>query len=278
MKILKIILLLIFTLSIGGYIYLQSMTPSLDKDWAIDQQILAKIEFQDDWVFIKNIRNFEYSSTSEYIESYYDSTYKIDEINSVDYIIEPFWEIDGFAHTMLSFWFSDWRYLVVSAEIRKEVGESFHPVSGLLNKYEIVYIIGDEKDLIKLRANYRKDTVIMYPIKIQQHKIQELFISVIKRADTLSKNPEFYNTLTNTCSTSVLRHVNDVRAMNSKNIISWSKQILLPSHSDEIAYNLGLINTNLSLEDAREYYTINALSEKYWEDINYSKAIRKTIK
>jgi len=103
----------------------------------------------------------------------------------------------------------------------------------------------------------------LYPIKTTDKKLKELFISVLKRADELSKKPEFYNTLTNTCTTSIQEHVNFVRGNNNQSLINWSKLIFLPSHSDKIAFDLGLIDTEMNLEDAREYYKINDLSEKY---------------
>lgn len=274
----KYTLLWFAVLLLGIYIFLANMTPSLDKNWETDQKILTEVNIYEESIFLKNIRNFRYSDVDNYEIDYYDWEYELSEVESVDYIIEPFGDIDGFAHTMLSFGFSDGRYLSISAEIRKEVWEAFHPVSGLFNKYEIVYIIGDEEDLIKLRANYRKDTVILYPIKAEKEKIKQLFLSVMQRADTLSKEPEFYNSFTNTCTTSILSHVNLLRKENNKSPIEWWKKILLPSRSDEIAYNLWLINTELSLEQAREYYTINTLSweHKPWGD--YSKTIRKEIK
>jgi hypothetical protein len=112
---------------------------------------------------------------------------------------------------------------------------------------------------VKLRANYRKDDVIVYPIKTSQEKIHKLFISMLERADNLSKNPEFYNTVTQNCTTSILDHVNELR----EDKIPWTKEALLPSHSDKVIYDLGLINTELSLEEARKYYQINELSEQF---------------
>lgn len=255
--------------------YLSSMIPSLDKNWEEDQKILTDVSIDGGNISLKNIRSFRYRDFDDYEAWYYDADYSIDDVISVDYIIEPFGNIDGFAHTMLSFWFTWGRYLSVSAEIRKEVWELFHPISGLFNAYEIVYVIWDEEDLIKLRANYRKDTVILYPIKADKQQLQRLFISVMRRADTLSKYPEFYNTLTKTCTTSILDHINILRREDERSPLAWSKKIFLPSHSDEIAYDLWLIDTQLPLEQAREYYTINdlSMSHKPWE--NYSELIRK---
>jgi len=252
-----------------------SQTPSLYRDWTDTESILPWITFSWNIIKIENIRNFNYKSREDFVVNYYDSEYSLDDIESLYYIIEPFSDYDWPAHTMLSFWFSDWRYLTVSAELRKEKWEWFDPFLWIMNQFEMVYIIWDENDLVKLRANIRKDTVRMYPMNATKKQIKELFKSVLHRANKLTKEPEFYNTIYNTCTTSILKHVNTLR---DNKISSLDMKIILPSNSDKIAYNLGLINTELSLDEARKYYEINELSEKFWNDENYSKKIRKIIK
>lgn len=250
-------------------------TPSLDRNWIETDKILPEISFLDSSVSIKNVRNFKHISETESIAWYYDETYDLDKIESLYYIIEPFSDYDGPAHTMLSFWFSDWKYVVISAELRKEVGESFDPLLWILNQYEIMYMIWDENDLVKLRANIRKDIVRMYPMKAKEEQMQYLFTSMMIRADELNRKPEFYNTIYKTCTTSILSHVNQLRT-NKLSAVDF--KILLPSNSDKIAYDEWLIDTSLSLEEAREYYKINDLSIKYSDDKNYSKKIRRQRK
>ena len=252
-----------------------SQTPSLYRDWQTSESILPEITFNSWTIDIKNVRNFKYITDIQSIPNYYDETYDLEKLETLYYIIEPFSDYDWPAHTMLSFWFSDWKYVTISAEIRKEKWESFSPLMWILNQYEMVYIVWDENDLVKLRANYRKDVVRMYPIKTDKEKIVQLFQTALHRADKLTKEPEFYNTLWNTCTTSILKHVNALRAEK----ISWfDTKILLPSNSDKIAYDLWLIDTILNLDEARKYYKINELSEKYKNSENYSKMIRVEIK
>ena len=270
-RIFLIIAKTLLILLVLGLVWWFAQRPSLNRDWAVDQKIMPTISFDGNLVDVKNVRNFKYKTTEDYVAGYYDRTYDLDKIESVYYVIEPFSTKDGPAHTMLSFGFADNVYVAVSAEIRKEKGESFDPLKGMLNQYEIMYVIGDENDLIKLRANYRKDEVYMYPIKTSKENMQALFSSVMRRADKLSKQPEFYNTIWNTCATNILNHVNDLRSEK----ISWGKKILLPSHSDQVAYDAGLIDTSLLLPEARDYYRINQLSEAFANDPNYSKLIRR---
>ena len=252
-----------------------SHTPSLYRNWTQTESVLSDISFSWGLVSVKNVRNFEHISETKSIAAYYDSIYDIEKIESLYYIIEPFSDYDWPAHTMLSFGFSNGQYVTVSAEVRKEKWESFDALKWIMNQYEIVYIVGDENDLIKLRANIRKDIVRLYPMDTSKEQMQELFIAVMHRADKLSKEPEFYNTFWNTCATSILWHVN---ALRDNNISGFDMKILLPSNSDKIAYSLDLIDTNLSLVEARDYYKINDLSQEFANAEDYSLKIRKERK
>jgi hypothetical protein len=272
---LSIFLIIVFIFFVIKLIILLSRKPSLNRKWSKDQEILPEINFISDKIEIKNMRNFSYTSINDYAINYYSQTFDLNNIKNLYFIIEPFSKYDGPAHTMFSFWFRDGSNIVFSAEIRKKIREpELTPFKWITRKYEIVYMIWNENDFIKLRANYRKDQVIMYPIKTPQEKIKKLFISMLNRADQLSKKPEFYNTITQNCTTTLLDHVNELREEK----IPWSKEALFPSHSDKIIYDLGLIDTKLSLTEARKYYQINELSEEFWGDKNYSEKIRKLIK
>jgi hypothetical protein len=267
----KIIFYILLVLWLVVFIMDVMTNPSNTRNWNDDQKVLSYGEVEGDNVTIRNIRNFTYASTTSYTESYYDKTFDMQKLTRVWYIVEPFSGIPGSAHTFLSFEFEDNQFISVSVEIRKEKGESFHPVKGLFNQYEIMYVWGDEKDLIKLRSNYRKDKVFVYPIKTTQEKAQALFVDMIARTNELKDKPEFYNTVTNTCTTNIVRHVN---AITPKKIRMFNKSVLLPESSDEFAYGLGLIDTELSFEDARKRFYINDRAEMYANDENFSVKIR----
>ena len=218
--------------------------PSSDRDWNTDQAVAPVVEISDHLVSIKNIRNFTYASTTSYIPNYYDKTFDINKIKKVWYVVEPFAGLIGAAHTFVSFEFEDDQFVSISVEIRKEKGESFSALKGLFRQYELMYVIADERDVIKLRSNHRKDLVYVYPIKADKEKVKELFLDMVRRADKLSEEPEFYNTLTSTCTTNIVKHVNKI----TPGRISFSHEILFPAASDRLAYEAGLIDTDLSLQ------------------------------
>lgn len=263
----RIFLLVVFGIVFAFYL---TQSPSNNRDWANDQVILPYAVFDGDSVVIRNIRDFTYLGESEYEPHYYDKRFDTSELASVDYIVEPFGSM-GAAHTFLSFGFGNGNYVAISVEIRKEVGESFSPVKGLFRAYELMYVIADEKDVIKLRANYRKHDVYLYPVLIPRAGMKQLFLDMLTRANALRESPEFYNTLTNTCTTNIAKHVNAV----APDAIPWDLRLFLPKNSDELAYELGLIDRSISLKEARARHRINARAEKYADNADFSTQIRR---
>ncbi|MDH4261930.1 MAG: DUF4105 domain-containing protein [Spirochaetia bacterium] len=246
--------------------------PSNDRDWSIDQMILPYGEINANLVHLKNIRNFSYITSHEYIPDYYDKTFNLNKLRTVDFIVEPFDRTGLAAHTFLSFGFDNDEFVSISIEIRKKKGDSFSPLRGLFRQYEIMYVISDERDVVKLRVKYRKDPVYIYPVKFMEpEKLRLLFLSMIKRANELRKTPEFYNTLNNTCMTNIVRHFNEVADKK----VFFSFKILLPGFSDKLAYQLGLIDTNLPLKKIREHFYINNRAMKYADSPDFSKLIRQ---
>lgn len=267
---LKLIFRLFALLVIAYVIFVVIVRPKTDRNWNTDQVIQPEISIQGDTVSIKNIRNFAYKTTTDYTPGYYDRTYDLNQISSVDFMVEPFSTNPGAAHTLLSFGFENGDYVSVSVEIRKEKGESFSAVKGLLRQYELMYVVADERDVIKLRSNYRHDQVFLYPIKTSKENIRNLFVDMLTRAQKLQVKPEFYNTLTSTCTTNIVSHVNKL----VPDRVPFDYRILMPGYSDRFAYELGLIDTDLSFEAAREKFKINSLAETYADAPDFSQKIR----
>ena len=244
--------------------------PSNNRAWSADQKILPYTKFNGNKAHIYNIRNFKYKTEHDYKKQYYDKIFNLDDIKSAYYILEPFRGYKGAAHTFLSFEFKNDEFIAISIEIRKKGGDKFSAIKGLFKGFEIMYVIGDERDLIGLRANHRKDKVYVYPINMSKEKIRNLFLDMLKRANKLKEKPEFYNTVSNTCLTNILKHTNNL----SQKKIPYSLKILLPEKSDYLLHKFGFFKTKLSIEKAREKFLINDLAKKYADDPDFSIKIR----
>jgi hypothetical protein len=177
----------------------------------------------------------------------------------------------GPAHTLVSFGFADGSYVAISVELRREPGETFSPVKGLLKQYELMYVVADERDVIRLRTSHRHDDVFLYPVRATDEQRRQLFVSMLRRANRLREHPEFYNTLTNTCTTNIVRHVNAIAPKK----IPFGYKVLLPGYSDRLAYDLGLLDTDLPFAEAKARHHINARALRHADAPGFSTLIRR---
>lgn len=260
--------LLVLAPLLGGWL---SVRPRADRVWTPDMAVMPSARFEGDSVHVTGIRNAEYRSTEDFTVAHYDRSFDLRALESVWYLVEPFGDMKGPAHTLVSFGFSDGSYVAISVELRREPGESFSPVKGLLKQYELMYVVADERDVIRLRTNYRHDDVFLYPVRATAEQRRRLFVSMLERANGLRERPEFYNTLTNTCTTNIVRHVNEI----APGKVPFSYKVLLPGYSDRLAYDLGLLDTDLPFEEAKARHHINARALRYADDPAFSALIRR---
>ena len=165
--------------------------PSNQRDWAANLAVLPYAEFEGDLVRIRNIRNTSYSTPTVYAPAYYDRTFDLSRLETVWFLVEPLSKRGTVAHTFLSFGFAGPEYVAISVEARKEEGETYHFLKGLFRQYELMYLIADERDVIRLRTSYRGDDVYLYPIKASPEAIRRLFVAMLARANRLREQPEY---------------------------------------------------------------------------------------
>ena len=267
------VILAVLAIILLGSFYLLS-TPRNNLDWDIPQKINASAEFNDSGtVVVRNIRNFRYRTPADYDIDYYDKTFDLDELVRVDFIIDPFTKFRGIAHTMIAFGFADGTYVDVSIEARRERGESYHTYQGLFNKYEFIYIVADERDVLALRTNTRDDKVYLYEVDIDKETAQKLFISVMERVNKLNEKPEFYNTFTNNCTTSLVRDINKVLPKEKQ--IGFTLKYVFPGYSDRLAYDLGFLDDSVTFEKLRENAYISDKARQLKVDESFSRLIRE---
>jgi hypothetical protein len=270
-------LLFILSLLVALYIaFAFIIRPSNNREWSVDQSVLPYVDIDGDNLLFHNVRNFTYRSEEDFDAKFEDRKYKLSELVTADFIIVPFSTLA--AHTLVSFGFSDGRHLSVSIEIRKEKGEHFSIIKGLLRQFEIMYVVADECDVIKVRTNHRPDKeagVYLYPIDVSQEKVREFFLDVVKRINRLHERPEFYNTITNNCLNNLVRHVNRI----APHAIPLSLKYVLPSNSDELIFERGYVKFDGSLDiaESRAKHYITDRARACGECAHFSEAIRDGI-
>jgi len=245
--------------------------PSNSRDWAPNLARLPRAIFDGDHVTIQSIRNTEYRSAQDYTPMYYEQTFDLRQIRTVDFIVVPFQSMDAMAHTFVTFGFEDGQRVAISAEVRRERDESYSPLLGLLRQCELMYVIAAERDLILLRTLHRNDRVYLYPIRASPGKCRELFVSMLSRANHLRNTPEFYNSLTSNCTSNLLKHFNHVNHRK----LPANLKILFPGYSDRLVYDLGIIDTRLDFDSLKSQSEISDKANRFAEDSRLSTRIRE---
>ena len=246
--------------------------PRADRRWVQQHSVLAQADVRGDSAIIRRVRNYTYTAEEQFTPAYEDRHYDLTKLESVWFIVTPFsknWR--GPAHTFVSFGFADSQYVAISVEARREPGETYGPLTGLFKRFELIYVIGDERDLIGSRAVYGGYDVYLYPIRASREQIRALFEEMLTRANTLATKPEFYNTLTNSCTSNVVDHVNHV----APSAVPYGIKTILPGYTDDVAYSLGLIDNSITLEQARQRYKVNDRAIQFAADSNFSRLIRQ---
>lgn len=244
-------------------------------DWQEQLAVIPTAEFNGDLVTVKNVRNFRYGPAEQDMHpAYYDRTYDLTQIKKVWYVTEPFNENQSAAHTFVSFEFGNGDFLAISIEARKTKEQIYSIWKGMLHTYPLVYIAADERDVILLRANLRKDKVYIYPVKLEKPENGRLLLTdmLTRMNELVTTEPAWYNTLFANCTSSIAKHVNN---LTPGRISKFSWQLWLTASADELALKHGLLDTDLPIEQAREKYSINDISERIGDVPGYSAEIRK---
>lgn len=241
------------------------------KPWRADLMVLPHVEFEGETITIRNVRNCRYRSESDYDVRHYDMRFRLTDVRTIDFIIVPFKETALLAHTMLSFGLADGRHFVVSVEARLEQDQDYSAVAAAGRRFPLTYVVADERDVILLRTLVRDVQVYLYPGRAQPQQIQDLLVDMLARVNQLHRQPEYYDSLTNNCTTNLVDHVNKLRPGR----IPRDWRVLLPGHSDRLAYELGLLEIQGPFEYARSNYQVNQLAGLYADDPEFSKRIRK---
>jgi uncharacterized membrane protein YhaH (DUF805 family) len=247
--------------------------PSNDRDWQPDVAKAAYATIEGDMVTVHNIRNFAYRSETDYTPAWYDKTYDLRKLEGVD-LVAVYWMGPAIAHTFVSFAFAGGDHLAISIETRKEKGEAYSTIKGFFRQYELYYVVADERDVIRLRTNYRHDPpedVYVYPTQAPIENGRRLFLEYVRQMNALKAKPDFYNTLVNNCTTDIWYNT---RVNAAHMPFSW--KILASGYVPEYLYESGKLDTSLPFLELQKRAHVNARAQEADTATDFSRRIRET--
>ncbi len=248
-----------------------TLEPSNDRDWTSDVARSPRAEITGDQLTIHNVRNFDYQSEDDYDERWETRTYDLSKLRGVDLFLST-WGSPHIAHTIASWDFGEGNHLAISIETRKERGEAYSAILGFFRQFEIYYVVADERDLVRLRTNYRGETVRLYPLTAPPEMARAVLLDYLKEINGLAEKPVWYNALTHNCTTTIRYHVKHVAQGNP---FDW--RIILNGSIDELGYERGTIDTSLPFEELRRLSDIGERARASGNAADYSTRIREGL-
>ncbi len=246
---------------------------SQSRSWRPEVAILPRATFDGDRVRLDNVRNFVYRTRDDFDVRYEQREVSLARLVSVDLFVS-YWKIGPIAHTFLSFNFDDGSPPVcISIETRPEIGEGFDPIASLFKQFELIYVVGDERDIVRVRTDYRNEDVFLYRIRATREAVQQLFRVYLERINRLADRPEWYNLLSNNCTLNIIRYSRAVGGRHRR----FDLHHLLNGLIDRYVYGLGIVDTSLGFEELRRRSHINDSARTAGVSEDFSAQIRASL-
>jgi hypothetical protein len=249
--------------------------PTHNRAWSKLHAVMPQAEFSGDRVTVRNIRKTIHGQGDDYQVQHYDRTYDLNELESVWFGVQYFRSLKTVAHTFISFGFAGGDYLAISVESRRGEGEGFSPLAGFFKQYALIYIAGDEREVIGQRTLGGDDPIYLYPIKADRQQVRAMLLSMLRRANQLSDRPEFYHTLTNNCTTNIVNSFNEIAPIY---IWPYSPRIIFNGFSGHVAYDQNLIDTREPFAAFQARAQINTLARTAADADDFSQQIRANLR
>ena len=250
-----------------------SMKPSNDRDWLPNVARTPWATVDGDRVTIHNIRNFSYRTEFDFTPAWTEKTYDLRRLEGID-IVASYWMGPDIAHVFVSFAFEGGDHLAMSIETRTEKGEGYSAIKGFFRQFELYYVVADERDLIGLRTNYRRDPpedVFVYRVKSTPEGRRAFFLEYIRQINALKEKPEFYNSLTTNCTTNIW-----VNSQVNPGRLPMSWKILASGHVPQYLFENGRLEDHgLPFEQLQKRAHVNARAQAAGIVPDFSQRIRK---
>ena len=224
-----------------------------------------------DRVRITGVRNFDYPTRNDFTVRYEEREVLLSHLTGVDFYVS-YWSEGLVGHTFLSFIFDNAPPLSISIETRPEVGEGFNPIASLFKQFELIYVVGDERDIVGVRTNHRLETVYLYRLNASPDKVRELLLVYLERINELADRPEFYHLLSNSCTINIIRYLNAAGRKGRFDIRHLFNGLI-----DSYLYHSGRVDTTLPFDELRRRSLINEAAQAADDAPDFSQRIRASV-
>jgi Domain of unknown function (DUF4105) len=249
-----------------------ALEPSHERPWRAEVALMPRAFIDGDRLRLTGVRDFQYRSTNDFTVRYEEREVSLAHLTGVDFFIS-YWTPGPVGHTFLSFLFDDAPPLSISIEARPEIGESFDPLASLFKQFELIYVVGTERDIVGVRTNHRNEDVFLYRTIASPGDARRLLTIYLERINELADRAEFYHLLSNNCTINIVRYVRAVSATP----IRFNIRHYLNGWFDAYLYSVGALASSLPFEELRARSQINEAAQAAGDGPDFSRRIRESL-
>lgn len=255
---------------LAGWLALR--TPATRRDWVAEHARQPTAAITGDSATVRDVRAFTWRAGAPPLERWETRTYDLRRLDRAWFGLVPLSaSLRAPAHLFLSFGFGDSAFVTVSVEGRREAGERFGLLAGMLRRFELIYVVADERDFFGRRVVQDGDPIYLFPVRATPAQLRALLTAMLGRASALDAAPEFYHSVVNNCTTNIVDHVNAL----APGRIPPGWKVLLPGYADDVARALGLIEGGADAADARARYRVDGLARAALDSAGFSLRLRR---
>jgi Domain of unknown function (DUF4105) len=255
-------------LFLGVAAWWTTIRPSHDRPWRPEVAVMPRAFIDGDRVRLTGVRDFDYRTRDDFTVHYEERELQLSHLTALDFYVSYFMA-GPVGHTFLSFIFDNAPPLSISIETRPELGEGFAPIASMFKQFELIYVVGDERDLVRVRSNYRHEAVYLYRLNTSPDDARRLLLVYLARINQLADRPEYYHLLTNSCTINIVRYANAAGRVGRLDI-----RHVLNGLVDSYLYYSGRIDTALPFDELRRLSLINQDAEAADSAPDFSQRIR----
>lgn len=258
-------------LFLGVVVWWLSIAPSHDRNWRPEVAVMPRAVIDGDRVRLTGVRDFDYRTRHDFTVRYEEREVSLSHLVALDFYVSYFME-GPVGHTFLSFIFDNAPPLSISIETRPEIGEGFAPIASMFKQFELIYVVGSERDVVGVRTNHRSEPTYLYRLNTSADDARRLLLVYLARINELADRPEFYHLLSNSCTINIVRYANAAGRVGRLDI-----RHVLNGLFDSYLYRSGRLDTTLPFDELRRRSLINQAAQAADGAADFSQRIRASL-
>jgi len=205
--------------------------PRLDRSWVENLSRMPKVELSQGSFSLDRVTDWSYTDTAPRTKGSRTFANTFDELRNVWFVVEPQPGQPYAAHTLILFEFAGDRIVGLTVEARLEDDETYDPVQGALNKFELSYVWSTARDLLTRRVTMLHKQIYVYPLQLDAMQKRAFLRALIEQTVDVSTHARFYNTITSNCTNELAKVAG----------LGWHYSWVLTGYSPQRLYELKLI-------------------------------------